>query len=280
MIKRFDVFEEVVKEVAPFGNGSIVYTPKKWIGQTVRVILEKEPLNIKESTMKLLQPFLEQVKGVFLAGSFARGEQTPDSDIDIIVIAGKKFNLPKSGRFDFTVIEEETLRKELAGKDPLFVYSALQEAKPVLNEGLLKELREIKIDKRGFKWIIEESESALRVVEAFLRFDKLQKRTKLDSTAVVYSMILRLRGIFLIQCLSKNEKYSNKGFKSFLDKKGLPKELVGDFYEIYRAERDERRTKTTVSIKDAEKLYQITKDELKRMKEAWKCRRKRKSGKE
>lgn len=277
MIKRFNVYEEVVKEVAPFGNGSIVYTPKKWIGQTVRVILEKEPLNIKESTMELLQPFLEHVKGVFLHGSFARNEQTPDSDVDVLVVADKKFKLEKSGRFDFTVIDEETLRKELNGKDPFYIYSVLQEASPILNEGLLKELREIKINKHDFKWMLEESESALKIVEEFLQLDKLQKRKELDSTAVVYSMVLRLRGLFLVQCLLKNGKYSNKEFKSSLNKKGLSKELIENFYEIYRAERSERKTRTTVSLEDTEKLYRITKNELKKMKEAWKCRQKRKS---
>jgi predicted nucleotidyltransferase len=280
MIKRFDVFEEIVKEVTPFGNGSIVYTPKKWIGQTVRVILEKEPLNIKESTMELLQPFLEQVKGVFLAGSFARNEQMPDSDIDVLVVSGKKFSLPKSGRFDFTIIDEEILRNELNGKDPFYIYSLLQEAKPILNERLLKELREIKINKRGFRWAVEESESALRIVKEFLEFDKLQKRKKLDSTAVIYSMILRFRGIFFIQCLSRNEKYSNKGFKSFLNKKGLPEELIDSFYEIYRSERDGKKANAAVSIEDTERLYQLVTDELRKLKQVLKCRQKRNAQRE
>ena len=90
MIKRFNVHEEIVKRVVPFGNGSIVFTPKKWIGQTVRVILEQEPINIKEDVLKTLQPFLEQVEGIYLFGSFARNEQEIDSDIDVLVIASKK----------------------------------------------------------------------------------------------------------------------------------------------------------------------------------------------
>ena len=36
MLKTVDVQESVEKEVVKFGNGSIVYTPKKWIGKKLR----------------------------------------------------------------------------------------------------------------------------------------------------------------------------------------------------------------------------------------------------
>jgi len=281
MIKNYDVYEEVVKQVVPFGNGSIVFTPKKWLGQSVRVILEREPLNIKESVVELLQPFLENIKGVFLYGSFARNEQAPDSDIDVLVVADKKFKLEKKSRFDFTVIEEATLRKELKGKDPLYTYSVLQEAKPIINEALLKELKEIKINKHDFKWHLEEAESALKIAEEFLKLDKLQERKKLDSTAIVHTIVLRLKNLFRLQCILKNKKYSNKEFNSFLRKKGLPKELIEKFYDLYRAERDEKSTPVKVSVEDTEKLYEVAKRELIEMREVLhKCLQKRKHSKE
>ncbi|MBU1120618.1 DUF2080 family transposase-associated protein, partial [Candidatus Micrarchaeota archaeon] len=264
-------------EVVRFGNGSIVYTPKKWIGKKVLVILEERPLDVKGEVMEILKPHLESVKGVFLHGSFARNEQTSDSDVDVLVVSDKKFKLGKAERFDFTVIDEETLRKELKGSDPFYIYSVLKEAKPILNEELLKELREIKINKYDFKWLLEESESALKIAEEFLKLDKLQKRKKLDSIAIIYTMILRLRRLFLVKCLLKNKDYSNKEFRAFLNKKGLSKELVEDFYDIYRAERDERKTMKSVSIEESERLCQITNNEINEMKGSWKkWRQKRK----
>ena len=137
MIRQYNVYDEIVKKVVPFGNGSIVYTPKKWVGQTVRIILEGEPLNIKESVMEQLNPFLERIKGVFLFGSFARNEQTKESDIDVLVIADKRFKLEKKGKFEFIVFDEGTLKKELKGNDPFYTYFMLQEAKPILNEEFL-----------------------------------------------------------------------------------------------------------------------------------------------
>ncbi|MFH1751460.1 MAG: DUF2080 family transposase-associated protein [archaeon] len=267
MIKQYNVFEEVVKEVVPFGNGSIVYTPKKWVGQTVRVVLEREPFDVKERTMELLQPHLEHVKGVFLHGSIARKEQSLESDIDVLVVSGKKFKLEKTGKFDFTIIDEETLRKELKGRNPFFVYSMLREAKPILNKGLLEELKKIKLDKRNVKWLLEDSESALKVVKEFL---KLEKRKKSSFGTIVYSLVLRLRGIFLVKQFLRNQNYSNKGFKEFLRKKGFERKLVEDFYEIYCAERDERKIKKNLNFKEVEQLYCVTLEELKGLQEAHK----------
>lgn len=251
----------------PFGNGSIVYTPKKWVGERVTVILEREPVNVKESVMKELQPFLHHVKGVFLYGSFARKEQTENSDIDVLVVADKKFKLEKKGRIEFIVIEEEMLEKELKGKDPFYFCQILREAEPILNEELLEKLKKIKINKKNFKWLLEESESALRIAEGFLKLDKMQGKKELDSTAVIYTLILRLKRIFLVQCIMKNKKYSNKEFTSFIQKKGLTKELVEKFLEVYRNERDEKKIKKSVSVEEAGKLYEIAKKELKEMKE-------------
>ena len=275
MIKSYQVYEEIVKEVVPFGNGSIVYTPKKWVGQTVRVILEEAPLDIKQSVMETLSPFLEHIQGIFLFGSFARKEQTKNSDIDILVVADKRFKLEKKGRIEFTVLDEETLKKELIGKDPFYIYFMLQEAKPLLNEELLRGLKKLKIDKFNFKWLLEESKSALKIVEEFLKLDKLEKRKKLDSTAIIYTMVLRLKRLFLVQCLLENKTYSNKEFKKYLGQ-NLSNELIEEIYEIYQAQRDNRKTEKSISIENAEKLFQITNNEIKKMKKVYKWRQKRK----
>lgn len=277
MIKQYSVYEEIVKEVVPFGNGSIVYTPKKWVGQTVRIILEEAPFDIKQTIMEQLSPFLEQVKGVFLFGSFARNEQTKDSDIDVLVIADKKFKLGKRGKLEFVVLDEETLKKELKGKDPFYAFSMVQEAKPILNEGLLQELKKLKIGKLGYKWLLDESQSALKIAKEFLKIDKLEKRKKLDSTAIIHTIVLRLRRIFLVQCLLENKKYSNKEFKKFLINKGLRPELAEDAYSIYQSQRDEKTTEKSISIEDTERLYQIANVEIKKMNEAYKWHLKRKN---
>ncbi|MDO8537493.1 MAG: DUF2080 family transposase-associated protein [archaeon] len=266
MIKQFNVHEEIVKQVVPFGNGSIVFTPKKWVGQTVRVILEQEPINIKEDVLKILHPFLEQVEGIYLFGSFARNEQTIGSDIDVLVIASKKFKLEKKGKYEFIVIEKNSFVKELLGKNPLYFYSIAQEAKPILNESLLNDLKQVKIKKQNLKWIIEEGESALKIVEEFLKLDKMEQRKNLDSISTIYSMILRLRSCYLIHCFIEKQKSSNKEFKNFLFQKGISKKLVEEFLEIYNAEKLDKKISTNISLEDAEQLFQTTKNELQKLK--------------
>src|SRR3989344_4814890 len=98
MLKTINVKEAIEKQVVGFGNGSIVYTPKKWIGEKVLVILEEKPMDIKGETMEMLKPHLESVEGVYLYGSFARNEQAEKSDIDILGIADKKIEMEKKDR--------------------------------------------------------------------------------------------------------------------------------------------------------------------------------------
>ncbi|MFH1696458.1 MAG: DUF2080 family transposase-associated protein, partial [Candidatus Diapherotrites archaeon] len=131
MLKTINIGESVEKEVVRFGNGSIVYTPKRWIGKRVLVILEEKPLDISAEVMEALKPHLGAVQGVFLFGSFARGEQTADSDIDVLVVSDEKIGLNKRGRFDFSVMPMERLVYELKHDATLFWRRAVQEAEPI-----------------------------------------------------------------------------------------------------------------------------------------------------
>ena len=78
--------------------------------------------------------------------------------------------------------------------------------------------------------------------------------------------MLRLKRIFLVQCILENKKHSNKEFRLFLQKKGLTKELTEKVYEIYRSKRDNKKSKKDVSVEEAEKLFFIAEKELKEMK--------------
>lgn len=270
MLKKFDVFEEIEKPVVPFGNGSIVYTPKKWVGQTVRVILERQPFDINARIMELLSPNLEYVKGVFLHGSFARKEQSVESDIDVLVVTSKKFSIEKKEKFDFSIVTEEMLRKELSGKDPFYLHLALLQATPIINEGLLNELRQIKINKHEFGLLLSEAQSALKIVNEFLNLENKKKKSTLESTAIIHTMILRLRRIFSVQQLLKSKEYSNKEFILFLQSKGLSKKLSKNFFGIYRSQRNETINKAIVSIDDAKTLYRISQNEIEKMKKVLK----------
>ena len=85
------VKEQIVKTVVKSGNGGAVWVPKNWLGQEVVVILPDKPkISLKEKIIHILEPHLKEIAALAIYGSYARNEQTEDSDIDILVIAANK----------------------------------------------------------------------------------------------------------------------------------------------------------------------------------------------
>ncbi len=212
MLKTINVREEIEKEVVGFGNGSIVYTPKKWLGKKVLVILEEKPLDINGGVMEMLKPYLSSIEGVFLYGSFARGEQTKGSDVDILVISDKKIGLGKAGQFDFLTKTKEEFIEEMKKDPSLFLRQIVSEAKPIFNESLLRELMQVEI-RPDFKEFFDSTLSAFKNTKELLEIDRKRGKKYADSTACIYSLILRLRGLFLIRLFAKNQEFSTKKFK-------------------------------------------------------------------
>lgn len=266
MLKTINVAEEVEKEVMPFGNGSIVYTPKKWIGKRVLVVLEEKPLDVKGEVMEILKPFFSSIQGVFLFGSFARKEETKNSDIDILIISDKKIGLKREGKFDFLVKSKEDFVKELKNDSTLFLHQILREAKPVFNGPLLQELRKEEI-KPDFKEFFSSTLTAFKNVKELIEVDKKRNKKYLDSTAVIYSLILRLRGLYLIQCFKRKKEFSNKKFEELIKSYGFGGKIVANFFEVYRAERNEKKVIHSILLSEAEKLFEAAKIEFLRAEE-------------
>ena len=88
-----------------------------------------------KTNLERLRPILKkqyQVETIGVFGSFARGEQTPKSDIDILV----EFSEPNTiDLFDFIELEE-FLSRRLGIKVDLVTKSAL---KPMLRDQILRE---------------------------------------------------------------------------------------------------------------------------------------------
>lgn len=261
MLKTINVQESIEKEVVSFGNGSIVYTPKKWIGKKVLVVLEEKPLDIGGEAMQMLKPFLSHIEGVFLYGSFARHEQTEKSDIDILVISDKKISLQKRGKFDFLVKTREGFIEELKTDPHLFLHQIADEARPILNESLLGELKQVSV-KPDFKKLFDDTLGAFRNTKQLLEIDKKSGKKYLTSAVCIYSMILRLRGLFLVQGFIKKEAFSGKKFKEMIKSHGFKEKTINNFLDIYRAERDNKKIIHGISLRETEKLFEAAKTEF------------------
>lgn len=260
------VQEQLIKRVVSSGNGGAVWVPRSWLGEEIVVIRPEKPeLDLKGKIIKLLIPHLKDIIAIFLYGSYARNEQEADSDADVLVIAKNKFDLKKHEKMDIKVIELSKL-KETLEKNPIMYLSILQEAKPIINSSLLEELKKIKIDYKKFKWFIETTADHIKTSKEFIELDKLDGEY-LTSYSVVYSTILRLRGIFLIKCLIDKKHYSNKLFKKWLLQKDISDLEYRAAYSIYRSIRDNKKIDKKIKISAAEALLNILIKEINDLKE-------------
>ncbi|MBI3027633.1 DUF2080 family transposase-associated protein [Candidatus Woesearchaeota archaeon] len=263
-LQKLAVKEQLVKTVVKSGNGGAVWVPKDWLGEEVVVILPEEPkLNLKEKIIHLLEPYLKDIISVAIYGSYARKEQTKDSDVDVLVITkDKKLKLKfKEDKLELTSFPIDNLKLAIE-KYPTIYYQMVQEAEPLINAYILEELKSIKPNKEGFKNYLKESKEHIKSNKELLELDKIDN-TYLKSYSVVYSSMLRLRGVFIIKCILENSKFSNKKFKNWLKAKGLNRIEYEDCYKAYRLVRNNENTKKPkIKIQAVEKLINILENEL------------------
>lgn len=255
---------EEIRNAVHWGNSAGVLLPKNWAGHQVKVILIDRTLEIKKEVLDILYSYLENILGIYLVGSYARNEQEKDSDIDIIAISKDIKKEITSGKYNISITPFESLKKTIE-KNPILVLPRLNEAKVIINSSLLEELKSIKTAKTSFKNFIEETKRIIKISNDFILIDKKQKREYLDSISIIYSLILRLRGTFLIKNLIEKKSYSKKEFSIWL-KKELSEEEFEKTYNIYKAIRDNKKVAEEIKIETAEKLLNILKKEVDKLK--------------
>ncbi|MDO8509441.1 MAG: DUF2080 family transposase-associated protein [Nanoarchaeota archaeon] len=226
---RIDVKEQIVREVTRVGNGAHIFTPKEWLGEEV-VLTRIKKKSIKEKILDILSLHLESIKGVYLYGSNARGEAEKDSDIDLLIICNKKITIKEKG-FEIICLEEDSIKKALE-ISPILIYSALNEAIPIINEELLEKLKkQYPPELDHFHSYVQETFKMIKINESILD---------------PYSIIFRLKGIYIIDQLLRKEKYSNKKFKKWVLQR-LPRI---DFTSIYKAYKEFKENKKSIKVND------------------------------
>jgi len=249
---------EIMRSVQKWGNSGGVLVPKEWLNREVKIILIDRSSDIKKEIFDILDDYLEDIIGVYLTGSYSRGEQREDSDIDIIAISNNTRKEITSGRYNVSIIPLYTIEKTLKN-NPLMILPRLIEAKPITNLGLLDKFKEIKISKELFKDFIKDTERIIKINEELIDLEDSSKKY-LESNELIYSLLLRLRGIYLIKCILYRKKYSNLHFLNFL-KKSVVKDYL-NVYEVYRLIKEGKETNIKLSLKVAEKLIKLLKKEV------------------
>jgi predicted nucleotidyltransferase len=205
----------LIKPIIRVGNSAGVILPSKWLNGKARVELLEKPLNINEDIIEILKDSLQDIKGVYLVGSYARNENTSESDIDVLVISEKTNKRIVSGKYDILIISESEL-KESIKKLPLPLVPMILEAKTIINKSLIEEYSKIKINKSLFSKNLSLINSSLKITKENIKIATINKENLSDS--VSYSLILRLREILIIRGLLKGKTLLKTEFLKELNK--------------------------------------------------------------
>ncbi len=246
---------EIIKQAFKLGNSAGIVLPVEWRDKKVVVkLIEK---SITKEIIDILDErgFLQDVMGIYLTGSYARGEENEGSDVDILVITNGIDKQIKAGKYEIVLVSKEKADKSL--KSSLYLASLLNEARAILNNYLLEEYKS-KIKEISLKKQINRIKSALRINnEAIDISEKLGEKVA-DET--LYSVVLRLRELYLIECLKKNKEYSNKEFLKLIKKIASQ-----ESYNAYLRVKNDLKSKKVISVNEVKSLLSELEKRIKKL---------------
>jgi len=253
---------ELIKTTTSWGNSAGVLLPREWKNKEVKIILIDRTSQVKKEIFDILNSYLDDIIGIYLVGSYARNEQTQKSDIDLLVITNKINKRIERGKYSIILIPEEKIKKQLE-RNILPLLPMLKEAKPILNAPLIEGYKETRLTKKNIKWHIDTTKSAMNVVKASIKVSKEIGINESDASA--YSLILRLRTLYIIDCLKNNKIWTKKDFLR------LVKKIAGSLisYEEYlRVKAGNKKIRDKLPLKEAENLMNYNNKKIREI-EKW-----------
>jgi hypothetical protein len=128
----------------------------------------------------------------------------------------------------------------------------------------LDALKQLIAKKFVFGKYLEETKRVIKINRELLKLDKEQATSASES--IIYSLMLRLRGIFIIKTILGKEKYSTPLFLKWLEKANMGRKEAIILYNVYKAIRDNQKIKETVRVDLAEKLLRFIEKEVENVK--------------
>lgn len=248
-----------IKKTVKAGNSSAVLLPRSWLSKEVRVeLIEKTPDKILIEVLELTKKHLalKDIVGIYLVGSYARQEETDRSDIDILIITNNIDKpLIKEGIYSILLVSEALLKQKL-GNDLFPIGQMIIEAKSLINDSYLKSLK-VAVTKKNVKWYITTTEEKLKLIKEILE----NAKNKIDNR-IVYTLILRIRTLYIIEKLIKKQAYSSKEFISLINK------IAGsqNAYNSYLAVKEGMQEEKITAKEESKELYLYLENQLKNIK--------------
>ena len=121
---------EFIKKAIKLGNSAGVILPKKFLGAEVRVVVLSRPLNIKKEAMKILDNYLEDIKGAYILSH---------KPAEILVVSTEiKKNIEENNiKINFIPVSE--IKSEL--RSNIVLMKKLERAETIINKTLILDLR-------------------------------------------------------------------------------------------------------------------------------------------
>lgn len=250
-----------IKKAVKSGNSSAVVLPRAWLNKEIRVeLMRKSKETILNEVLDILRRHipLEEVIGIYLVGSYARNEETDESDIDILVLTDSvNKELIHEGIYSITIISSKLLNYKIEN-DLLPIGPMIKEAKPLFNSAYIEQIN-IKVNKKNVNWYIETTRDKLEIINKAI--NKLEG-VKYIPDVLIYTLVLRIRTLEIIERLINNKKYSKKEFISLINR------ISGTdaVYKSYVAIKNNVIKSPGVRIESVRKLYSYLENDLNRVK--------------
>jgi predicted nucleotidyltransferase len=252
-----------IKKAVKAGNSSAVILPRAWLNQEVRIeLVKKTPKIILEETLEIVKKHiaLAEIIGIYLVGSYARKEETNDSDIDLLIITrDTDKEMIVEGIYNILLVSKDLLKQKLNG-DLFPLGQMIKEAVPLLNADYLEDI-EVKITKNNTNWYIKTTKEKIELIEKSLDLLEKNNKPKVDSK-IIYTIILRIRTLQIINNMIKEEPYSKKKFIKLIEDITRGKEA----YDSYLAVKNNLEQEKTVPLIQAKKLLVYLKSQLEEIK--------------
>ncbi len=124
---------EFIKKAVKVGNSAGVILPKKFLGSEVKITILRKPINIKKEALKILDPYLQEIIGVFIMN---------EKPIEILAVSSKIKKLIYKDNMKISIVPFGVIKRDFLKNERL--REKLLNAKTIFNKSILIELKKLK----------------------------------------------------------------------------------------------------------------------------------------